>query len=376
MKLLLAKNDGSFKMKIFLYYKNLGNKGGITRQLRFYAEALVQAGHEVTIGGLGRPWWRRKLTKLKGANYIGGAFLPKRKWFSRWDLDSPEMCCARVVKHLRDNRYDIVHCLGWSATNIYIFWASLVNGAKTLYTATSYAEKQYPVDFENCGLLLNGVHGPARCIAEVIRDRMHCDGPYYVFPICPEKLRESVDSLPQNPHSVGFIGHMEDHKQVDRLIRVWVHVVSKLNDAHLHLFGSGSKEDSLRQQTRQLSLEQNITFHGYESDLEKAFSHFSSLIVMAKEGLSLTAVEALCAGRSLILAKDGLFPEVYGECPAVSMFAPDATDAEIAEVVVNSIANGLDDSTRKAARDYYEQRFSPEVVAKKLIECYKDLLTR
>ncbi len=361
-------------MKVFIYYSGFGNKGGITSQARFYAEALVRNGHQVTIGGLGRPWWQPVTTKVEGANYVGGAYLPKRQWFSRWDLDSPEMLCARLVRHLRKNRYDIVHCLGWHSTNIYILWAGLVSGAKNLYTATSTADKWYPADFEKCGLLLHGVHGPTQSIAETIRQRMHLNGPCYVFPTCPDRLREPVDRLPNNRHSVGFLGHLEDHKHVDRLVRVWAHVVARLDRAHLHLFGSGTSEASLREQTRQLGLEGSITFHGYESDLEKVFSQFSNLIVMAKEGLSLTAVEALCAGRSLILPRDGCFPEVYSECRAVGMFEPNATDIQIAEMVVETLARGLDDTTRRAAREFFEERFSPKVVGDQLIKCYQDLM--
>jgi glycosyltransferase involved in cell wall biosynthesis len=363
-------------MKVFLYYSGFGNTGGITTQLACYAQLLLEEGHEVTIGGLGQPWWRSVSKQVEGANYIGGPYLPKRRWFRKWGLDSPEVQCARVIEHLRNNSYDIVHCEGWDATNIYVYWAGLVNGAKTLYTASSTAEKRYPADFEKCGLLLDGVHGTARCTAEVIKERMHCDGQCYVFLNGSNKLWEPVDRLPENPHSLGFIGHLEDHKQIDRLIRVWAHVVSKLNGAHLHLFGSGSREASLRKQIQQLGLEQNITFHGYVSDLEKVFSQFSSLILMAKEGMSNVAMETLCAGRSLILPNDGCFPEIYGQCSAVSMFPPDATDVDIADIVAETIADGLDDTTRTAAREYYEQRFSPKVIANQLIDCYKDLLSR
>ncbi len=133
---------------------------------------------------------------------------------------------------------------------------------------------------------------------------------------------------------------------------------------------------SLQQQTKQLGLEQNITFHGYVSDLEEVFSQFSTLIVMAKEGMSLTAIESLCAGRRVILPKDGCFPEIYGDCSAVSFFLPDATDAEIADLIVNKISHGLDEETQKSAREYFEQHFSPDVIAGQLIDCYKDLLSR
>ena len=361
-------------MKVFIYYSGYGNTGGITTQVRFYAIELVRCGHEVTIGGLGRPWWRQAAVKVEGVHYLGGQYLPKRSWFPRLDLDSPEMLCTRLVQHLRKNRYDIVHCLGWHLTNIYILWAGLVSGARNLYTATSTADKWYPADFEKCGLLLHGVHGPTRSIAETIRQRMKLDRPCYVFPISPDRLREPVDRLPDNPHSVGFMGHLEDHKQVDRLVRVWAHVVAQLDRAHLHLFGSGTSEASLREQTRQLGLEGSVTFHGYVPDLEKVFSQFSTLIVMTKEGLSLSAVEALCAGRSLILPRDGCFPELYGKCRAVGMFSPDATDVEITDIVVETLTRGLDDDTRKAARKFFEERFSPKVVGEQLIACYQDLI--
>ena len=345
-------------MKVFIYYSRFGNRGGPTTQARFYATALVRRSHEVTIGGLGPPWWRPVSVGVEGARYVGGPYLPKRSWFRRWGLDSPQMLCARLVRHLQENQYDIVHCLGWKPSTAYLLWAGLASGAKTLYTVTGPGDRQYSGGFEQAGLLLHGVHGPARSIVETIKQRIHLDGPCYVFPTCPDRLRDPVDRLPDNPHSVGFLGHLEDHKRVDRLVRVWAHVAARLDRAHLHLFGSGGREASLREQARQLGLEENITFHGYESDLEKVFSQFSTLIVMAKEGLSLSAVEALCAGRSLILPRDGCFPEVYGECRAVWMFSPDAADVEIADMVVERLARGLDDPTRQAAREFFEERFS------------------
>lgn len=334
----------------------------------------MKCGHQVTLAGLGRPSWESLPANVAGAEYVSGAYLPKRNWFSSWELDSPEMLCARVIKHLRQHNYDIVHCLGWSSTNINVFWAGMVNGARTLYTATSTADKAYPADFEQCGLLLNGVHGPARSIAETIGQRMHNSGKCYVFPSCPDRLREPVDLLPGNDYSLGFMGHLEAHKQVERLVRVWAEVCKRLDEPHLHIFGNGSQEDSLREQARQLELDKRITFHGYEANLTKVYSQVAAMIVMAKEGLSLTTVEALCAGRPVILPRDGCFPEIYGESMVSQMYEPDATDSEVADTIVEALVVALDDSAREAARDFFEEKFSSAVVCDHLINCYQDLL--
>ena len=56
------------------------------------------------------------------------------------------------------------------------------------------------------------------------------------------------------------------------------------------------------------------------------------------------------------------------------MFSPESTDVEIAEMIAEILAKGFDDSTRKTARGYFEERFSPKVVGGKLIACYRDLI--
>jgi glycosyltransferase involved in cell wall biosynthesis len=250
----------------------------------------------------------------------------------------------------------------------------MAKGSKNLYTATSTADKTYPSSFEKCGPLLNGVHGPASSIANKIGQRMHFNGPCYIFPTSPDRLRNPVDQLPGNAHSLGFIGHLEAHKQVDRLIRVWSEVCKKMDQPHLHIFGNGSMETSLKEQALKLGIGQTITFHGYEVDLNKIFSQISATIVMAKEGLSLTTVEALCAGRCIILPNDGAFPEIYGECKVATMFEPDAVDTIIADCIVNTLKTALNPSTREAARIFFEEHFSPEVVSGQLVKCYQDLL--
>jgi len=363
-------------VKTFIYYSGFGNAGGPTVQVRSYAKALLEAGHNVTIGGLGRPWWRPISVGVEGAKYVPGSFLPKSSWFARWGLDQPAMVSGRLVRHLQENSYDIVHCVGWRPGTAYLLWAAKANGAKTLYTATGPGDRPYAGGFENAGFLLDGVHAPAKSVVETIASRMGCKGGEYVFPIAPDRLRKCVETSPDNPLSMAFLGHLDKHKKVDRLVALWSNVVEKEREAHLHLFGAGGLEIFLRESVKKSGLEKNVTFHGYQPDLEKVFSQVSILIVMAKEGLSLAAVEALCAGRSVILPSDGLFPEVYGNCSAIDFFAPDASDDELSEFIVQSMSRASSETKREAAIKYYEENFSPEVVGRKLLECYQDLVDR
>lgn len=76
--------------------------------------------------------------------------------------------------------------------------------------------------------------------------------------------------IAMEPHRAGYVGVMGSHDGVDVLLDAWrlVRNEADMNDAVLDLVGDGIARPQLERQTRSLSLEDSVIFHGYRPPAE------------------------------------------------------------------------------------------------------------
>jgi len=362
-------------MKVFIYYAGFPNTGGPTTRLRVWGCELSRRGHQVTLAGLGRIWHKVSID-IPGVKYFHTTYIPAEARLVRRKLISPEIWCKGLLRHLRETPYDIVHCVGPHCTTAPVLEAARTSGAKTLYTETSTGTESYPEGFHNCSALLSGVHAPTHSIVELVCKRIRFSGKTFVFPGGCDGQLLFLKNPPANRLSAGYVGSLKEFKCVERLVCIWKFVKQILPSAQLHLFGEGPLEGKLRRYVRRNNLERNVVFHGFERDRTKIFSLFSMLVVLIEEGQCFAVAEALASGREVVLMSHGCFPELYGDCKAVHMLSPEASDAEIAQILVKllTISELLNEDMRSAARAHFDRHFSPELAGKNLMTCYETLL--
>lgn len=105
--------------------------------------------------------------------------------------------------------------------------------------------------------------------------------------------------------TIVYFGRLKKYKSVDHLIRAFDCVRKELVRARLEILGTGDELPELRNLTRQLHLDDAITFHGYVTDEEK-IHHLSRAHVAVntsvKEGWGITNLEANACGTPVVSA--------------------------------------------------------------------------
>ena len=97
------------------------------------------------------------------------------------------------------------------------------------------------------------------------------------------------------------VGRLEHHKGFDRLIEAMRAVVSRHNDAVLHIYGDGGERDVLRRQIDSAGLSSNVLLHGFCTDPGRVYAGKAFYVLPSRiEGFGLVLVEAASFGLPLI----------------------------------------------------------------------------
>jgi glycosyltransferase involved in cell wall biosynthesis len=86
-------------------------------------------------------------------------------------------------------------------------------------------------------------------------------------------------------------------KGIDMLLEAWALIAAQYPDWRLAVFGSGPDEESLRQQARELGLDDQKIFRGLTTDLDAALSNASIYALPSREeGFPIALMEAMAYG--------------------------------------------------------------------------------
>lgn len=122
----------------------------------------------------------------------------------------------------------------------------------------------------------------------------------YVPPF--RKNKPILSSTNIHPHEFLFAGNLGNHKGVNLLIAEFARACQKNPNLILHIAGSGPEEAHMRAQVESLELNNNIIFHGWQSNLEPLYERCIALIFtsIGLEGFPLVLIDAMTYGRPVI----------------------------------------------------------------------------
>lgn len=106
--------------------------------------------------------------------------------------------------------------------------------------------------------------------------------------------------------SVGRVAKIKNHK----LLLDCLHMIGNTVNYHLTIVGDGPELDNLKKQSENLSLNNNITFMGFRSDLANILSTMDVCVVTSDyEGISIAILESMSLSLPVIATSVGGNPE-------------------------------------------------------------------
>ena len=211
--------------------------------------------------------------------------------------------------------------------------------------------KEYGIEKTRCRVIPNGVDG----------EHFHETG------------------TPRIPHSLFFIGRLEERKGVDFLLRSIPRVKESLRDVRLYIAGRGRLELELRKIVRDSRLDENVELLGVLDDREvNDWYNKVSLVVIPSvfEGFGLTVIEAMACGTPVIATNvDGLRDVVRN--PNMGRLVDYNDVRGLSDAIISLLKN--DEERRSLASQVAAEvrtKYDWQIVAAQVFETYEAVLTR
>jgi len=295
----------------------------------------------------------------------------------------------RLVKVLKENNIDILHCHRHKAS---------------FYGAIAGVLAKTPV-------VLSHVHGLSRTknlgrrifnfilfkrfnkiigCAKSVRDDVIKNNPS----VSPEKviaLENSVDidyftnvsiskseakkmlGVPSDVFVFGTIARLAPTKGLSYLIEAFQEVKKHKPSVHLALLGDGRCRAELEKQVANTSCSDSIHFLGHRSNIEKLLKGMDVFVLSSiAEGMPLVILEAMAAGIPCVATRVGGIEEVINS-DEIGMLIPSKDSGALAKAMIKMGDESKEKREQfiKKARDRIQKFYSHDIVRKKLENIYE-----
>ena len=175
-----------------------------------------------------------------------------------------------------------------------------------------------------------------------------------------------------------FLGGLKPRKNVGLLLEAFREVVGELDDrVRLLIAGAGSEEKRLRRKSSDLGIAAQVVFAGYVPEADKVrFYNLADVYVHSStmEGFGMTAGEAMSCGKPVVAGRVGSLPEVVTDGETGFLVPLDDRRQFVERVVMLLQNEALARQFGHAGMERVETLFRWEMVAKRLVELYREVL--
>ncbi|NIA25560.1 MAG: glycosyltransferase [Gammaproteobacteria bacterium] len=320
-------------------------------------------------------WW----VPQKPENVAVSLFSP-RGWVARGSLWWVYPGLTRLIRELKP---DVIHVasepwalfysqvglddhrvVGHGADNLWVHGSWIENGIRLRRARRILGKLSGFTSWNQDGVRLAHRHGlPAGTPTLVAPSRLPSPEPFRRAALERERLRNEFGM--KDEVAVGYVGRLMPAKGLDWLFHSFS--AAGLPNARLHIFGSGPQEASLRALASELHLP--VVFQGpVPPDRIPAVMAGLDLLAVPSlttpgwtEQFGRVVIEAMLAGTPVIASDSGSLPEVVGKGGIVVRELDVASLAEALTCLVEDPGERREKG--EAARNWVEERFTPDVLA-------------
>jgi glycosyltransferase involved in cell wall biosynthesis len=366
-------------LRVLILGDHFGYAGGVVHGVTKYflsvLPALAEEGVDLTVCFLREPHAAAEALKEHG---IRPVFLSATKW--------DPLVIFKVAALARANGCRVIHASGIKATLVARVVARMVSARAIVHVH----------DLAHPGAIVGGLHRTFAsatdlgvCVSEAVRD-VAVHG-YHVHPgrvrvahngiplerirtVSPgtrQRMREELD-ISGDSAVIAMIARLYAEKGPREMIEIMSMVSKARPDAVLVLAGDGPERASCESLARTLGLERVVRFLGNRDDVPELLAAADLVVIPShREGLGLSAVEALAAGKPVVAFDVGGLREVVSD-GASGRLIPAGDQRAFADAVLALLQDrGLLRAYGEfAARD--SERFGLERYVDKLLQCYRE----
>lgn len=181
-----------------------------------------------------------------------------------------------------------------------------------------------------------------------------------------------------------MVGRMVEKKGFEFAIRAIAKLKNQNLELKLNLFGDGPLRESLEILTRDLNVENQVSFHGFVdiNRINKEMANHGVLLAPSvvgvdgdQEGLPNTILEAMARGIPVIASRHAAIPEAI-QNKVTGFLTDEKSPDQIAEVLKQIYDHKFDlDEIRTSARNYILEKHSVEKMVNSVESIYDQVLT-
>lgn len=173
--------------------------------------------------------------------------------------------------------------------------------------------------------------------------------------------------LPTDAVVIGFAGRIELMKRLDLLLDAFARLRPQFPALRLLLVGRGSELDTLKAQAARLNISDGVTWAGFRTDIPRLLAAMDIYAQpSSNEGLSLSILEAMSAGKAIVTTDVGGAREIIHD-RATGLIVP----PEDAPALESALRWVLDEGARLTSLGEAARRFvNAEFSAAGMVEAY------
>ncbi len=304
-------------MKTVLHLIETGDPGGAEKMLISVAEGLDQGRYQSLVCLLREGWLAGQLRK-KGIETL---VVPQRRSF---DLD----WLIRLGRLIRSRNVDLIHAHEF-AMNVYGSMLSAVTRVpivatihgknyypekwrrRLLYRLVAYQAKMVAVSNDLKQFIVSGLGIPERSI-RVLHNGID-PAPFQSDSRQREKTRRDL-GVSETQTIVGTVGNLYPVKGQTYLLQAAARVLKHLPKTVFIIAGQGRLLSDLQNEAKGLGIDQHVQFLGFREDIPALLQAMDVFVLPSlSEGLSLSILEAMAAGKPVVATDVGGNREVIQE---------------------------------------------------------------
>ena len=175
--------------------------------------------------------------------------------------------------------------------------------------------------------------------------------------------------------TVGTAKSLEDVYGIDRLLKMYSSFRQKVEfPSKLLIYGEGRRREALIELTKELKLEEHVSFMGFVTgdELVKAYQSFDVFVSLSRrESFGVATLEAQSCGALAMVTNVGGLPEVT--CPKSGCIVNEEDEENWVNDLIQLSQEARIVERKEQARAFVEQNFSDEACVDKLIEVYRNV---